>query len=41
MKTEILSDKDENDIKKAADVIRSGGIAAFATETVYGLGADA
>ena len=28
-------------IKQAADVIRRGGIAAFPTETVYGLGADA
>ncbi len=28
-------------IDKAADIIRSGGLAAFPTETVYGLGADA
>ncbi len=28
-------------IKKAAEIIKSGGIAAFPTETVYGLGADA
>lgn len=28
-------------IKKAADIIRSGGIVAFPTETVYGLGAGA
>lgn len=27
-------------IKKAADIIRSGGTVAFPTETVYGLGAD-
>ncbi|MGL5098187.1 MAG: L-threonylcarbamoyladenylate synthase, partial [Planctomycetia bacterium] len=41
---------DENDaaalshhpaILKAAAVIRSGGIVAFPTETVYGLGVDA
>lgn len=29
-----------SNIKKAADIIRSGGIVAFPTETVYGLGAD-
>ncbi|MBS7615026.1 threonylcarbamoyl-AMP synthase [Candidatus Bathyarchaeota archaeon] len=28
-------------IKSAADVIRNGGLVAFPTETVYGLGADA
>ncbi len=31
----------EENIKKAAKVIREGGIVAFPTETVYGLGADA
>lgn len=29
------------DIKEAADIIRSGGLVAFPTETVYGLGANA
>ena len=28
-------------VKTAAKVLRSGGLAAFPTETVYGLGADA
>jgi len=28
-------------LEKAADILRSGGIVAFPTETVYGLGADA
>jgi len=28
-------------LEKAADIIRTGGIVAFPTETVYGLGADA
>ena len=28
-------------IKTAAEIIRKGGIVAFPTETVYGLGADA
>ena len=30
----------ENDIKNAAEIIRQGGIVAFPTETVYGLGGD-
>jgi L-threonylcarbamoyladenylate synthase len=30
-----------NEISKAADVLRGGGLVAFPTETVYGLGADA
>ena len=29
------------DIERAAALIRDGGLVAFATETVYGLGADA
>ena len=28
-------------LKEAADVISGGGLVAFPTETVYGLGADA
>lgn len=32
---------DENIIGEAADILRSGGLVAFPTETVYGLGADA
>ncbi len=31
----------EENIKKAADIIKNGGLVAFPTETVYGLGADA
>ena len=31
----------ENDIKFAAEVIKKGGLVAFPTETVYGLGGDA
>jgi len=45
MKTEIIKlNPDSIDIEKidyAADVLRSGGLVAFPTETVYGLGADA
>ncbi|HYH42121.1 MAG TPA: Sua5/YciO/YrdC/YwlC family protein, partial [Burkholderiales bacterium] len=29
------------DIDKAVEVLRAGGLVAFPTETVYGLGADA
>ena len=29
------------DVEQAADILRSGGLVAFATETVYGLGANA
>ena len=32
---------DRLDIGRAADVLRAGGLVAFPTETVYGLGADA
>ncbi|MCL1808656.1 MAG: L-threonylcarbamoyladenylate synthase [Clostridiales bacterium] len=39
MKTKILTTSDE-DIKIAARIIRSGGLVAFPTETVYGLGAN-
>ena len=45
MKTAILeidpSNIDKFKIKKAARVIKNGGLVAFPTETVYGLGADA
>jgi L-threonylcarbamoyladenylate synthase len=38
----IATDEDLNDaLAEAADVLRSGGLVAFPTETVYGLGADA
>lgn len=32
---------DNNEIKKAVTILRRGGLVAFPTETVYGLGADA
>ena len=38
--TGLLSDSIE-DIQKAAEIIRSGGVVGVPTETVYGLGADA
>ena len=30
----------KNDIKSAAEIIKQGGLVAFPTETVYGLGGD-
>lgn len=45
MKTKIIKiDKDdlpEGSLKEAADIIRAGGLVAFPTETVYGLGGNA
>lgn len=45
MKTEVFKidqfNIDPDQIKKASDMIKSGGLVAFPTETVYGLGADA
>ncbi len=40
MNTQILT-TDNNDIQIAADILRKGGLVAFPTETVYGLGGDA
>lgn len=40
MKTVLLSTTEE-DIKRASEIIREGGLVAFPTETVYGLGANA
>lgn len=40
METKILSTS-EYDIKLAGEIIARGGLVAFPTETVYGLGADA
>ncbi len=45
MKTEYIKldplNFDLSELDRAADIIRSGGLVAFPTETVYGLGADA
>ena len=32
---------DRREIRRAAESLRAGGLVAFPTETVYGLGADA
>ena len=37
----VLNANDPASIEKAAQVLKTGGIVAFPTETVYGLGADA
>src|ERR1700761_9759017 len=36
-----LCGDDPEDIKRAAELLRAGRLVAFATETVYGLGANA
>ena len=40
MKTKILGTTTE-EIEQAARILAAGGLVAFPTETVYGLGADA
>jgi len=39
MNTDIISAQDSNVITKALDVLRAGGLVAFPTDTVYGVGA--
>ena len=41
IKTIIARGDDEKGIIKAAEILKNGGLVAFPTETVYGLGADA
>ena len=41
MKGTILSAAHPEAIRLAAEIIRAGGLVAFPTETVYGLGCDA
>jgi L-threonylcarbamoyladenylate synthase len=41
VQTKVLKAELRENIKRAAEVIRKGGLVAFPTETVYGLGADA
>ncbi|MBK7828133.1 L-threonylcarbamoyladenylate synthase [Nannocystis sp.] len=41
MITTLLAGDDPAAIARAADILRAGGLVAFPTETVYGLGADA
>lgn len=41
MRAQVLPASDPESIRLAAAIIRAGGLVAFPTETVYGLGADA
>ncbi|MBE6062594.1 MAG: threonylcarbamoyl-AMP synthase [Clostridium butyricum] len=43
MKTEVykIQSLDDKELKEAAECIRDGGVIAYPTETLYGLGADA
>lgn len=45
MKTQIVRVKDnyieEEELKRAVEILKNGGLVAFPTETVYGLGGDA
>ena len=41
METIIKSTEDPSAIPEAAEILKRGGLVAFPTETVYGLGADA
>ncbi len=41
MKTERLNANDPRTLKRALAVLRTGGLVAFPTDTVYGVGADA
>ena len=43
MQTEVIAitSKDDEELKRAGAVIRAGGLVAFPTETVYGLGGNA
>ncbi len=36
-----LTAEEESGLRQAGDIIKSGGLVAFPTETVYGLGGDA
>ena len=41
METLLLSDHCPDDIQRAGDILRRGGLVAIPTETVYGLAANA
>ena len=38
---EMLTEDMERELEKAVEVLESGGVVVYPTETVYGLGADA
>ena len=39
-KETMIIGSEDDEIQRAAQIIRDGGLVAFPTETVYGLGAD-
>lgn len=39
--TGVLSEREEDELRQAGKVLQQGGLVAFPTETVYGLGGDA
>ena len=39
--TDTVVTADQGSIARAGEILRAGGLVAFPTETVYGLGADA
>ena len=41
METLVIKEADKAQLEKAGEIIRNGGVVAFPTETVYGLGASA
>ncbi len=41
METQIIKADKNTDLEKAGEIIKKGGLVAFPTETVYGLGGDA
>jgi L-threonylcarbamoyladenylate synthase len=41
MKTELFTELTDENVERAAKIIKDGGLLGIPTETVYGLGADA
>jgi len=41
METKLLNGNNKEAIAEASKILQDGGLVAFPTETVYGLGADA
>ena len=41
METLLLKANEQEDVQRAGEILRRGGIVAIPTETVYGLAADA